>query len=124
MKRINQTIMNFKNGNCMQACVASILEKDLDEVPNFMSQGDSRFFKILKKYFSDLNIDLINVHPDYQEDIYDHYAIAIGTSPRNKKQNHSVVWFQGKVVHDPHPDNSGIASKPKSFWIFTVKNPR
>ena len=36
MKQISQTIVSPKNGNCMQAAIASLFECELDDVPNFI----------------------------------------------------------------------------------------
>lgn len=36
MKKVYQTIVDKGNGNCMQAATASILELELNEVPNFI----------------------------------------------------------------------------------------
>lgn len=37
MKKIYQTIIDNVRGNCMQAAIASLFEKDLCEVPNFIA---------------------------------------------------------------------------------------
>ena len=36
MKRVYQTITDRDNGNCMQAVIASLFDKELPEVPNFI----------------------------------------------------------------------------------------
>jgi len=36
MKKVYQTIVDRGHGNCMQAAIASLFEKDLDDVPNFI----------------------------------------------------------------------------------------
>ncbi len=37
MKKIFQTIIDAGKGNCMQAAIASLFDKELEEVPNFIS---------------------------------------------------------------------------------------
>ena len=50
MKPVNQTIINFRQGNCIQACVASIFELELSEVPNFMEYGTDNFDERMDEY--------------------------------------------------------------------------
>ena len=40
MKPVYQTIFGKTNGNCFAACIASILEMDLEDVPHFC-RGDN-----------------------------------------------------------------------------------
>ena len=37
MKKVYQTIVDAGKGNCMQATIASLFDKELNEVPNFIS---------------------------------------------------------------------------------------
>ena len=53
------------------------------------------------------------------EQMPDVYYIVSGKSPRYNV-DHSVVFRKGKMVHDPHPDNTGIL---KSFWDYTFLIP-
>lgn len=39
MKPVDQTTFGFPGGNCFSACIASLLEMPLDDVPYFM-HGD------------------------------------------------------------------------------------
>lgn len=48
MIKVYQTIVDRKKGNCMQAVIASLLEKPLDEVPHFL-EADS-WFSALRSY--------------------------------------------------------------------------
>ena len=40
MKKVYQRIIDPKKGDCFKCCIASILELDYDEVPNFVEQED------------------------------------------------------------------------------------
>lgn len=48
MKKVYQRIIDPKKGDCFKCCIASLLELDYDEVPNFVEQegwlGDARDF--------------------------------------------------------------------------------
>lgn len=39
-KKIYQKLCNDKTGDCMKCCIATLFEKDYDEVPNFIEQND------------------------------------------------------------------------------------
>ena len=43
MKKVFQTIVDKRHGNCMQAAVASLFDLELEEVPNFieLKEGNS-----------------------------------------------------------------------------------
>ena len=51
MKKVYQTIIDDNKGNCMQAAVASLLDKKLEEVPNFveMRSPNHELMKYMKK---------------------------------------------------------------------------
>jgi hypothetical protein len=40
MRAVRQTVFGKGDGNCFPACIASILECDIDEVPNFCSESE------------------------------------------------------------------------------------
>lgn len=40
MKKVYQRIIDPKKGDCFKCCIASLLELDYDEVPNFVEQED------------------------------------------------------------------------------------
>ena len=51
MKKVFQTIVDNKHGNCMQAAIATLFNKKLEEVPNFIEQDE--YFKPLHKFITD-----------------------------------------------------------------------
>lgn len=131
MKPIDQTIFGFEKGNCFQACIASILEKPINSIPNF-SDGDFRDNII--KWMKDSNNRLMEIEcNDFISDVdlfnmifKDIYIIATGTSPRsprNENKLHAVIYHNGELVHDPHPDRKGIIGSPKCITFFIDKNP-
>lgn len=46
-----------------------------------------------------------------KDELKDEYYFVTGQSPRNKDINHIVIYQNGKMVHDPHPDNTGILTE-------------
>jgi hypothetical protein len=102
-------------GNCFSACVASILDLNLVDVPRFMDDGE----RWLNTFFTWLAAR--GLQPDY----YGHpdwctaegapsrchpqgYSIMSGWSPRHANTLHAVVALNGVMVHDPNPSRAGI----------------
>lgn len=129
MKPVNQSIVSFKNGDCARACIASILELPLKDVPNFMRDGPDYFAEYLSKWCDEMNFRVVDIrlNDSVQEEelLKDCYVLAIGKSPRGTEDwhRHSVVWYNGKMVHDPHPTRVGLSLEPEMFSIFIMKNP-
>lgn len=53
MKKIYQTIIDKDNGNCMQATIASLFNKELNDVPNFIEYGQLCYDK-MEEYINSL----------------------------------------------------------------------
>lgn len=102
----------ISNGNCWIACIASILELDIDKFPSpneFKNEEwinyHNRVIDCLNELGYDYEIYTINQYIPKSE-----LVIAVGKSPRGNF-NHAVIWDDCKgIVHDPHPDNTGINS--------------
>ena len=127
MKPVKQLICHGEdNGDCLRACVASILELPIEDVPNFAdTTGDHiEFWRLnnswaMKKGFKYVTI---SISEDSIWDIIgDIFCIASAKSPRRKDQWHSVVWRNG-IVHDPHPSNDFLAETPKQFTLLVPFN--
>ena len=63
MKRILQTITDDKNANCLQACLASLLDKDLEDVPNFMT-FKKKWWDALELYLNQQGYDVGYIEPN------------------------------------------------------------
>ena len=53
----------------------------------------------------------------------DAYYLMRGLSPRLKNGYHMVVGQNGKMVHDPHPDKTGIIGDAAHFIYFIDISP-
>lgn len=122
MRKVAQTAFGRPDGNCFEACLASILELSLEEVPHFI--GDDwlyRYNQWLRWHFS---LQLITFTPYGMESLSPHtYAIANG--PNHHGRPHSVVirgGARGAVVHDPNPSSSGLLVV-ETILVFVAVNP-
>lgn len=107
MKPIMQTKFGADEGNCFAACVASMLEINIDDVPDFytLAQEKKSHWSIL---FEQWLLENYEIYPLF---LYEHHQLPVfyiagGDSWRDIP--HSVIYKTGEMVHDPHPDGTGI----------------
>ena len=62
MKKVYQTIYGKPYGNCMQAAIASLLEKERDNVPNFIEYGEEWLTEI-EKFIEDNGYEFVEEAP-------------------------------------------------------------
>jgi hypothetical protein len=100
-------------GNCFSACVASIMDLPIDDVPNFENSGSGSWFVCASEWLAARGHHLVQLFPGQE---FTGYHIGCGLSPRGYR--HSVVYRAGEPVHDPHPDGAGLEA-PDSFFAIT-----
>ena len=121
MKPVIQNDITFETGDCFGACVASILELPRESIPNFHTSSPRDFDKNVAEWCKDQGFVLLDITLQDQSLVDSCYVVANGISPRNKDFHHSVVWFNGEIAHDPHPDGGGLPDGPETFTIFIMK---
>lgn len=105
---------NHLRGNCLQTCIASILELPLEKVPHFVSFGDEWFTK-LWEWFQEYGMMPIFVTP---KDQHKAVGFTVGTGPGPRGFRHAVVCYDREIVHDPHPSRAGLTSIDE--WLTFV----
>lgn len=106
-------------GNCLSACVASVLEIPLAEVPNFNDDPED-WAEALLAWCDARQID-VDFSTEFPAPTGRHVILG-GTSPRRHgRVGHAVVALDGVVVHDPHPSRAGIVGEP---WDWILLTPR
>jgi len=107
----------------MQACIASLLETPIEDVrPEVTSDTwHQDLTPWLAREFGLWPLVVDAVLP-----FYDGLVIAMGQGPRGLR--HSVVWQDwgegAGLVHDPHPDGTGLVDVPDRFLILAKWFPR
>lgn len=107
MKPVDQTIFGHGKGNCFTACVASLLELPIEDVPYFMGDCDwlSRFIDWCEA--RSVRVEFSTVFPSPKGE----YVIVGGVSPRTGK-GHACIALDGVIVHDPHVgDRRGLVGQ-------------
>jgi len=135
MKPIYQTIFDDTYGDCFRACVASIFEFSIEEMPNFWEQTQdlNEFWQLNDEWlmknrgFKCFHFQLPSKHKYLIKDLL---CIACAKSlKRNEDEelselvDHAVVWKNG-LLHDPHPSEAGLAEDPDTFTVFVPIDPK
>lgn len=130
-------------GNCFSACVASVLECDLAELPDeaeivkrlkveFAGQWESwpdrfKWGKSWAQLWVETNnflrgrgLAMLEVQGPFLSEMPDVYSIVSGKSPRGLE--HACVGRGLEIVHDPHPDGGGVADE-RTYVIFVAIDP-
>jgi hypothetical protein len=122
------SVDSSQKGNCMSACLASLLCIELSLIPNFaMMTEDEWFGKFLLLieengheytgvfYFTDNKTwdDLLSECKGC-----DGMFMVAGPSPRAYvTAGHAVLYKNNELLHDPHPSRNGILNLEYAFMI-------
>jgi hypothetical protein len=115
------------HGNCLSACIASMLEISIEDVPIFVKSDT--WFEDMFKWLQDRGYEFKGTL--YGTDILNYdvgiggYYIVNGLSPRNGKElsvgtPHAVLFKDRKMDFDPHPSDSGLLSIENAFMIEPI----
>ncbi len=120
MIQINQTKFHNsetkESGNCYAACIASILEKDINDVPNVLYiETWTDYLLRLHEWLHIFDLCYIEVERSglVNTDLnYLGYHLICGKGPRKKDDGkfiyHAVVGYKGVIKYDPHPSREGL----------------
>lgn len=117
----NKLVTDSTTGNCLAACLASIFECEIHEIPEFEEMHESEWFECLVEWLWSKGRGFKEVYltGEHPKGVY----IGVGQSPRNPKNTHAVVVQDGEIVHDPHPSRAGV-TKMSSYWTFPKNSPQ
>lgn len=103
-------------GNCFPACIASILEMDVEDVIQIQEHyDDPEWPQILQRWLNSKGYRWRTIEPE--DNVSGKYILVSGTSPRFPDCSHIVIYKDGIMVHDPHPDRTGILNE-QNFEII------
>jgi len=128
MKFVKQTVAGYGKGNCLAACLASLLDLEINEIPEIPSEKYDRFLWLfylnewLLKKFGLYLIFFDNQNVGFNYDFFipkDEVVIAFGKSRNYPGQNHAVLWCNKELYFDPTMfDEKGFNTKPVAFLIL------
>lgn len=101
-----------KSGDCLRACICSLLHLTIEEVPHFIEhKPSSKWFNNMEEWLKKKGYKIqFDCEPPKVE-----YYMVWGMSPRGIL--HSVIHSDGKLVHDPHPDGGGVIPPQNYVWL-------
>ncbi len=117
MLHVDQTKFYSKElntrGNCLSACVASILNMDIESVVD-LSQclTASEQIKLLDDWLKPFGLTL---DIECKGSQFNEYRIANG--PASRGCHHSVVYFNEDLIHDPHLSREGLLDVTHYYHI-------
>lgn len=117
-------VMQSGPDDCISACLASVLEIPLKEVPRFFEiagADETEWWRAIKAWLATRGWGVINIDCNaFKLRRIDGYLIVAGESARGL--GHSTVWHKGKMIHDPHPEQSGI-KEPREIDLLYPLDP-
>lgn len=131
MNPVEQTIFTVEEGgNCMAACLASLFELPLNEVPNaakeWAKSKDPEYTRagwlLIEEWLDSFGLE--HVEFNGTEWIPRGYWIASVPSPRLEGETHAVIFEGRTFVWDPHPDHDTYTlDDVRSVYTFILKDP-
>lgn len=115
---ILQTKFKEGEGNCLPACLASVLEVPLDSVPEIYYLYDDEEWWTRLNNWSIREHELQLVTVDSASFTPAGYHLIVGKSIRGNY--HAIVGYQGKPVHDPLFSNGQITELSDVQYIIFV----
>jgi hypothetical protein len=134
---VDQLVLHNPNddrqlGDCLRACIASLLDLDASEVPHFVQIGSdagdtategNRWYDELRRFLTARGMDVAWCPADRVGEflpwsLHDEVLVC-GPSPRGVFSHIVVGTPDGTVLHDPHPSRDGLAGTPTSFAVVT-----
>ena len=118
MKKVYQTTFGAE-GNCENACLASIFELNIDDIPKFSLKSDEAWNRDLDKWLRSRDLYRIIIKNNY---LWVPSGYSIGVVSSCAQYSHAVVCKDGKIVWDPSFDQDSY-DKPILEWeIFCLLN--
>ncbi|MDI1288901.1 MAG: hypothetical protein PSX37_02990 [bacterium] len=103
-------------GNCLQTCVASLLELPLEDVPHFAAQSD--WYDAMCYWLADQGFAVV----DQRHPIEGVLGICMGKSPRGNFTHVVITNGSDELAHDPHPSRAGLLTFDR-WWYLLPTDP-
>lgn len=115
---------NGQWGDCMRACIASLLCLSIAEVPHFFEGGcgSGEFDRRVGDFLAQHGLIELTIPVEAARRLHytrDVYHMMYGYTERGTF--HAVVALNGHVVHDPHPSKAGIIEDERVQHAFLVR---
>lgn len=118
MRPVNQKIIDGTNGDCLGACIASILE--LSTWPNLHTVKNGSWLDKWNDWLGLMNMQIIE-YPLGSFPPPRGYAILSVESAMFPGVRHAVVYhgdgYTGSIIHNPNPEDPRGTDIPNDDWL-------
>lgn len=120
-----------QRGNCFTAVTASLMHLPIEAVPNFVQEdvnsgGERNWWYSWWEWVHAHGAHVALLRDETQPgstyplpEPGEPYTVS-GISPRDPRVHHIVIYVDGTMVHDPHPDRTGIVT-PVDSYRWTIR---
>ena len=125
-KRIMQTVFGDR-GNCYSACIAMMLGIELEQVPHWAAdfpaneKADStKMLRAANEWMAQRGLQIVTVVVGglLPWMMPKGFYIAAGFTSRGT--NHAVIYKDGELWHDPHPEGKGVENVDEIDFILPL----
>lgn len=120
IKPVQQTRFGL-DGNCLSACIASILGCPIEMV-DLSAVLDANWQRTINAKLRDLGFCLVTIlwkqsPPTAMSGIHIRHGLTKRSTESSECLTHAVIYDGSEMVHDPHPDKSGITG---CSWVSVL----
>lgn len=116
-------VMQSNANNCMEACLATLFDAPLSAIPQL--PFDANWVGAVRTWAKARGYGFVTIAvPDetvWRDAFSDGYLICAGQSARGRL--HAVIYKDGELWHDPHPESSGIKSVEQVDFFYPLNGP-
>jgi len=101
-------------GNCFSACLASLFELPLDEVPNFWitgGAGDDEWWGAVRDWLKPRGFGIMTLKLSSETHLELFEGLLIVSGQSRPGRYHATIWKDGVLVHDPSSHKPGITAE-------------
>lgn len=111
-------------GNCVQACIATMLGvSKLDDVPNFLWTDSTKtqkrnsfdFWESLDEYLESKGLVRMMMGNNFYPE-----CLHLVSGKTVRDTNHMVIMFDNKLLHDPHPSRAGLIKREITHLVVPI----
>ena len=134
MTPVQQEIFEHGKGDCFRACIASILDLPLADVPNFVESVEMRPVDMAQEWLRSRNVKSVAIRFPHAECLSRSFVghdpepvVLMGEShschENGDRLRHAVVGvaagFGFRTIHDPDPNGLGLFGEPDEvLWVL------
>lgn len=120
MRKVGQSLLGERGeqGDCLRACLASILETDPSRMPHFAVE--THWVRCVQKWIAE-NTNLCAVVVQTKPNTFpsvDDATLWVGCGPGPRGEIHAVVYRGRLMVWDPHESGAGLNNLEYAIFLL------